>query len=209
MKGIIKSKAIHYYNELLEKHGSSLMGLGWKSANQQFLRFQKLIDFIPQEKMSINDLGCGFGDLYGFLKTMGYNDYLYRGYDITPKMILISEANCNEKNAKFSLIQSSQELVKADFTVASGIFNGKMDVEKKCWVEYILNTLHDMNKNSSKGFSFNILTSYSDKECMRKDLFYGEPYFFFNYCKMNFSKYVNLLHDYDLYEFTIVVKKNV
>lgn len=209
MKEMIKGKAIHYYNELLEKHGSSSMGLGWKSVNQQLLRFQKLIDFIPNEKMSINDLGCGFGDLYSFLKTMGYNDYLYRGYDITPKMISISEKNWNEKNAKFSLIQSSKELVKADFTVASGIFNGKMDVEEESWVEYILNTLNDMNRNSSQGFSFNILTSYSDKECMRKDLFYGDPSFFFNYCKINFSKYVTLLHDYDLYEFTIVVKKNV
>jgi len=41
----------------LEKHGSPSMGVGWKSVNQQLLRFQKLTDFIPNDKMSINVLG--------------------------------------------------------------------------------------------------------------------------------------------------------
>ena len=64
-----------------------------------------------------------------------------------------------------------------------------------------------MNKKSEHGFSFNMLTSYSDKEYMRDDLYYGDSCHFFDFCKKNFSKNVSLLHDYNLYDFTIIVRK--
>ena len=56
-------------------------------------------------------------------------------------------------------------------------------------------------------FSFNILTKYSEKNYMQDHLYYADPLFFFDYCKQNFSKNVSLIHDYNLYEFTILVKK--
>jgi len=74
-------------------------------------------------------------------------------------------------------------------------------------LSYILDTLENINEKSKKGFSFNMLTKYSDKELMRGDLYYADPLFFFDYCKRNYSKEISLLHDYDLYEFTILVKK--
>jgi len=42
---------------------------------------------------------------------------------------------------------------------------------------------------------------------MREDLYYADPCFIFDYCKRNFSRNVALLHDYELYEFTIIVRK--
>ena len=57
----------------------------------------------------------------------------------------------------------------------------------------------------SKGISFNLLTKYADYEA--DNLYYGDPLYFFDYCKRNLSKYVTLLHDYELYEWTILVKK--
>ncbi|MNE88029.1 hypothetical protein D3C80_1852890 [compost metagenome] len=64
-----------------------------------------------------------------------------------------------------------------------------------------------MNACSRKGFSFNCLTSYSDLEYMRDYLYYGDPCFYFDYCKRAFSGQVALLHDYGLYEFTLLVRK--
>jgi hypothetical protein len=56
-----------------------------------------------------------------------------------------------------------------------------------------------------------MLTKYSDAERMagRPDLFYGDPLFFFDFCKRNFSRNVALLHDYGLYDFTIIVRKDI
>ena len=94
-----------------------------------------------------------------------------------------------------------------DYTIASGVFNMKLETTDEEWKNYVINTIGTMNKLSKKGFSFNMLTSYSDKEFMRDDLYYADPLFFFDYCKKNFSKNIALLHDYQLYDFTIVVRK--
>jgi hypothetical protein len=79
------------------------------------------------------------------------------------------------------------------------------------WRGMVTDTLRRMDRLCTKGFSFNMLTSYSDAERMaqRPDLFYGDPLFFFDFCKRNFSRNVALLHDYGIYDFTILVRKDV
>ena len=42
---------------------------------------------------------------------------------------------------------------------------------------------------------------------MRPDLYYADPCELFDRCKRRYSRNVALLHDYDLYEFTILVRK--
>jgi hypothetical protein len=51
-----------------------------------------------------------------------------------------------------------------------------------------------------------MLTKYSgaDRMAQRPDLYYG-----FDFCKRRFSRNVALLHDYGLYDFTILVRKDV
>jgi hypothetical protein len=71
----------------------------------------------------------------------------------------------------------------------------------------MLFTIRQMSNLSYKGFAFNALTSYSDPQHVRPDLYYANPCFLFDYCKRNFFKQVVLLHDYGLYEFTIIVRK--
>jgi hypothetical protein len=40
------------------------------------------------------------------------------------------------------------------------------------------------------------------------DLYYGDPCFLFDYCKRHFSKNIVLLHDYNLYDFTLIERKD-
>jgi hypothetical protein len=89
--------------------------------------------------------------------------------------------------------------------VASGIFNVKLDTPEPEWREYVLETLGEFKELSRKAFAFNALTNYSDPEFMRPDLYYANPLELFDYCRKNLSRKVALLHDYPLYEFTIVV----
>jgi hypothetical protein len=51
------------------------------------------------------------------------------------------------------------------------------------------------------------LTSYSDEDKMRAHLYYTDPTWAFDLCKRRYSRHVALLHDYGLYEFTILVRK--
>jgi hypothetical protein len=97
-------------------------------------------------------------------------------------------------------------LKPADYTVASGIFNVKLDISADEWAHYVLRTVDTIAKLSRKGFAFNALTKYSDADRMRPDLYYADPFLLFDYCKTKISRFVSLLHDYPLYEFTVLVR---
>jgi hypothetical protein len=107
---------------------------------------------------------------------------------------------------RVTFVGSEDELEPADYTVASGIFNVKLDVSEEDWREYVLRTLETIARLSTRGFAFNMLTSYSDADMMRPDLYYGDPAFFFDHVKRRYARNVALLHDYGLYEFTILAR---
>lgn len=59
------------YAKRLTEFGYDPKTLGWNSGKQQE-RFQVLTSFVPPEACgSVLDVGCGFGDLYGFLLRKG------------------------------------------------------------------------------------------------------------------------------------------
>lgn len=208
MDDILKSIDDYYTNKIIE-FGTTPKGVDWKDEKTQIIRIDQLLKIIINDDFSINDLGCGYGKLYEWLckKFIDKNNFQYYGYDLSSEMIKKAKMLHEEKNCSFFRIKDSNEIKDADYTVASGIFNVKMGYLEHEWLTYILKTIDNMNAKSKKGFSFNILTKYSDKEYMRNDLFYADPCYFFDYCKRNYSKNISLLHDYDLYEFTILVRK--
>ena len=60
-------------------------------------------------------------------------------------------------------------LSKTDYIIASGLFNVKQNYNDDEWNEYVVDTL------SVKGFAFNLLTKYSDKDYRNNNLFYSDP----------------------------------
>ncbi len=86
--------------------------------------------------------------------------------------------------------------------MASGIFNVRLQTPEDDWKAYVLGTVDRLANLARRGFAFNCLTSYSDADRMRPDLYYADPCALFDYCKRRFARNVALLHDYDLYEFT-------
>ncbi len=195
-----------YYTEKLMTHGATPKGVDWNSFESQNLRFEQLLKVCdPSASFSINDYGCGYGALIEFLSAKGYT-FRYCGFDLSAAMIAQArELHCALNHCQFS--DDGSHLPMADYTLASGIFNVRVGASDEEWKEYVLYTLKKMAAISEKGFSFNALTKYSDADHMRPDLYYADPLFFFDYCKQYFSKFVALLHDYPLYEFTIIVRK--
>jgi hypothetical protein len=120
---------------------------------------------------------------------------------------MVDQARRDHAALRRQFTNTEDELRPADFVVASGIFNVKLDTAAGDWAEYVKDTLERIDRLSRRGFGFNMLTSYSDTERMRSDLFYGDPCHYFDHTKRTFSKEVSLLHDYGLYEFTILVRK--
>jgi SAM-dependent methyltransferase len=207
MKGSKLLKEVNaYYTDKILKNGLTPQGVDWNSAESQNLRFEILsADINSYSSFSVIDYGCGYGSLFDFYK-IRYDDFTFYGYDISEEMINnAKEIHKNDNNAKW--YTELNDVPDADFIIASGIFNVKLENSEKEWFEYIIDTLNVINNKSIKGFSFNMLTQYSDAEYMKAYLYYADPLFMFDYCKRNFSKYVVLRHDYPLYEFSISVKK--
>ena len=198
-----------YYNDALENFGPGARGVGWKSEMTQENRFAQLAKIIKEkEDFSINDLGCGTGDLLAYLGNNSFKNFIYTGYDVMESMVDLSkETHKNSANASFKKINPGQDMDMADYSVASGIFNLKYAIDEKAWMEYILQTVEMMDRCSKHGFAFNMLTKYSDREFMLDTLYYGDPLVFFDHCKRNYSRNVALLHDYNEYDFTILVRK--
>lgn len=198
-----------YYGQRQEKEVATFFDVGWKSQEAQYARFLQFERLFRNDKsFTINDLGCGNSELYLFLKnTYPDKQVVYHGYDHLDSMIEIGKnrfpsiANC------LQVITDASEMKMADYTVASGIFNLKFELEGESWREHILFTIEQMSKVSSKGFAFNALTSYSDPDFMRPELFYSEPEWLFSHCMSKYGREVALFHDYGQFDFTISVRK--
>ncbi len=197
-----------YYTDKIKIHGATPKGVDWNGEDSQFVRFEQLSKIINKDIFSINDIGCGYGKYFEFLQNR-FSNFNYYGFDLSQEMINNAKSLYSNKGGGFMQVDNLENIDKADYSVASGIFSVKMEHNESEWLSYILDTLEKMNDKSNNGFSFNMLTKYSDKEYMKDNLYYADPLFIFDYCKRNFSKQVALLHDYGLYEFTILVKKDI
>lgn len=195
-----------YYSEKLAEHGDTPLGVDWNGEESQVLRFEQLSKVLSASgEFSLNDLGCGYGALLDYLKDK-HPSGTYLGVDIAPDMIRSARArHATTPRARF--ITAAEPDQVADYGVASGIFNvrlGRTDAE---WFGYLIDTLDVLDRTSCRGFAFNCLTSYSDEERQRDYLYYADPCRLFDLCKNRYSRQVALLHDYGLYEFTILVRK--
>ncbi len=196
-----------YYSAKLDQHGMTPGGVDWNSEESQLLRFRQLIRVIDDaEQFSINDLGCGYGALLDFLEREFSKQFSYLGIDVSASMIDAAKIR-HAGNLKSRFIVGSRPDQTSDYGIASGIFNVRLEKTDSEWFAYVENTLDLLNESSRKGFAFNCLTSYSDPHRMRDDLYYADPCQLFDLCKRKYAKNIALLHDYGLYEFTILVKK--
>ena len=206
----IQKKLNEYFTEKLETFGVTAKGVDYNGEQARQIRFAELVKIIdPAKPFSVIDYGCGYGAMFEYLHAKGW-DFDYHGVDLIEKMVLAGRENYKVfPNAHFTT--DEKELPVADYLMAASIFNIKLESPYDEWQNFVCNTLLRMNALCSKGFSFNMLTKYSDADRMaeRPDLFYGDPLFFFDFCKRNFSRNVALLHDYGLYDFTIIIRKNV
>lgn len=206
MNDKILNQINNYYSTKILENGMTSAGVDWNSIDSHYLRFDQLTKIIDKKSPGkVLDYGCGYGALIDYLKCNNYKNFKYFGFDISNAMI----QSARKKYTEYSFTTDIDNINENSFNycIANGIFNVKLEFTNEEWLDYIIKTLNAINALTIRGFSFNILTKYSDKEFMKDYLYYADPLFFFDYCKTHFSKYITLLHDYPLYEFSITVKK--
>jgi SAM-dependent methyltransferase len=194
-----------HFDRTLDEHGATARGVDWKSAESQTLRFDQLLTVHRGDApFSIIDYGCGYGALASHMMSRGLT-FSYTGFDVNERMLRLAREHVPSGSR---LVADRRSVGTADYTVASGLFNLRLTTSEDEWLDYVLTTLESIDEASRVGFAFNMLTIYSDRERMRPDLYYADPCFFFDYCKRHFSSEIALLHDYGLFEFTVIVRRS-
>lgn len=200
----ILSAVERYYSDRFEEFGPSPQGVDWNSAESQTLRFDQLARLLEgDDDYSLNDLGCGYGAFADYLTRQG-SAFVYTGYEVSGAMLGHAQRAFQDRpNVHF---HAGPSMSQADYSIASGIFNVKLTFDDDEWSAYVNATLDALADASRKGFAFNMLTSYSDADRRRNDLYYADPLAVFDLCKRRFAPAVALLHDYPLWEFTTIVR---
>jgi len=191
------------YSDSLSEHGASPQGVGWKSIHEQQMRFEKLTELIDtEEDFTVADYGCGYAAMFNFLdERFGSRLLEYHGYDICEGMIEATKAKVTDSRAQF---YCSDTVIKpVDYIFISGTYNVKLKSGEDDWREFIHSNLLELWAHSNRGLAFNLFTTKVDY--YESQLFYGDPGEFFNFCLKHLSPNLKLVHDYPLYEWTMLI----
>jgi SAM-dependent methyltransferase len=200
--GSVESRVVRYYEGKLQEHGPTAAGVDWNSEASQHRRFAELSRLVEPEH-SVLDVGCGYGALLDHLEVRGWQGE-YTGFDLSAEM-LAAARRLHPERGRFVAVMPPEQ--SADIVVASGLFNVKLDVDELDWQSYVDQTILTMFERCRFGMAFNLLTSYSDPDRMSSRLHYGSPSRYFDFVATKCSRRVSLLHDYGLFEFTILVRR--
>jgi len=203
----IESRVGDYYAGRLHEHGATHRGVDWPTEESQQARFRELLRVADRGPRSYEliDWGCGYGALLDWLGR-GSDEVSYTGFDIAAEMVAEAQRRHEgDRHARF--VTDQAQLRDADYVVASGIFNVKAGAPEAQWREYLAATVRQMWTKCRRGMAFNALTSYAATDHMESRLHYADPLALFDMCKRDLSRSVALLHDYGLYEFTVLVRR--
>lgn len=191
------------YRTRWESYGYDSRTLGW-TKDCQWVRFKAAFEGLRQEDFSsVLDIGCGFGDLLGYLRGTGWQGR-YRGVDLVEELIQEGRRRYAEDTASeflcadAGLIDGSQ---KSDMAVALGIFNHRLRQDN---LEYFRETLDTLWRVSSRVVVCDFLSTSSDEKLRREDLFYADPATIYRIAS-GYSRRLMIHHAYMPFEFQIKI----
>lgn len=196
------------FERRLKLHGVGPSAVFWNNFEGQQLRFELLIgvmeDDVRRRKISINDLGCGYGALFEFLQYMPpMEGGRFFGYDISAEMIKAARRRVSDPRAQF--YESSIAVHVADYSFASGAYNMKQTAGEEEWNDYVKESLRRLWSKSTKGMAFNMLNDQREK--IEDWLYYADSQDFLDFCRTALSPNAILVDSHPLKEWTILIRR--
>jgi cyclopropane fatty-acyl-phospholipid synthase-like methyltransferase len=198
-----------HYGELYRRYGATHQAVQWSSRETQERRFEVLCDVLAPGD-SVIDLGCGLGDLLGYLRQRKGFQGRYLGLDFVPEFVTHAQkAYACDRAASFAELDITREALPGDYDVilTSGMFNNRTDDN---W-GFLLETVQAMFGAAKKAAAFNVMSSYVDFE--DPALFYCDPLKLFDQLKRQVGPLITLRHDYRVkpesvpFEFSVYLRK--
>ena len=139
----------NFYQNNYDTYGVSAEGVAWDSVQTQKRRFSAIASCLGDVKNdTLVDAGCGFGDLYLYLKEKNKLPKTYVGLDLCEPMVKEAKVRTGCKIIQRDVLK--QTIPLADWYVASGSMNLLTRLETRLFIQRCF-------EKSRKGFVFNLL----------------------------------------------------
>jgi SAM-dependent methyltransferase len=196
-----------YYSTKLSQYGATPLGVDWTCIATQQLRFVQLLKICKFGiHIRLNDLGCGYGALVNYLaKRHSKTEIDYLGIDVSAAMIARARRlYLRRPKTAFAVGRSCPRI--ADFSIASGIFNVKLNHDIDAWEAFIAQTLLELNAKSRRGFSVNFMQPEEKERVASNMLYRTTPPRWREFCQDRLDCSVETIANYGLREFTLLVR---
>ena len=157
----------------------------WFSERRQRARFSVIAEIICEKtqnrKVSICDIGCGYGGFLKFLQNEHNNiDFEYTGYDLADNLIEFCDSKMSSKNSRF--MQGSRPLELMDFTIMSGTYNYAPQTTVIDWRSYFHGELEHIFEKTKKCLILNLMIADMPR-ISKSGIFYEELNGFKVFCE--------------------------
>jgi len=197
-----------YYANKISRHGVGPRGVDWTCAATQELRFVQLLKLCDFSRpFSLNDVGCGYGALVGFLaRRHPEADIDYLGVDLSPAMISRARRRYRSVHGRGFVVGNKIPRI-ADYAIASGVMNVMLDHPGALWEEFVADMLRRMHASSRRGFAVNFMSEEAGGT-KTAGLYRTNPSRWTLFCEQTLGCAVEIVGSYGMLEFTLLARSN-
>lgn len=193
---------VERYESRLDQFGYSPETLGWGKNGRQDVRFAVLAaEALARANCSVLDVGCGFADLYDYLRARGWAGS-YTGVDIVPRLIEVAVERHPGLDLRCAELHQLAGEGTHDYVIASGVFNARLEQEDNR--EHIRRSLAAMHRLARAAVCVDFMSTYVDFQHPLG--WHTDPGWAFGAAK-ELSRRAALRHDYMPFEFALFIYK--
>lgn len=189
-------QTVSRYSARFKEMQHSIRTLGWGTKEQQEFRFAEVLKRLDIKGKSVLDIGCGFGDLFNFMKSYDFDFEKYIGWDITPDFIenpLITDENVELKVWNIASNQPSKKV--ADIGIMLGLLNWNWKNEDKNY-DYSIKVIRNAFDAVNDVLVIDFLSTQTEPNYPKEEIvFYHDPSIMLHKV-MEITTNIDLVHSY-------------
>jgi SAM-dependent methyltransferase len=211
MKKEYMETIVKHYEECLDKHGDSHLGVDWPKAEDVDKRYKVMLELVkyaedPSSSVSLLDFGCGAAHFLQYLRNKQLGQFSYAGLDLSPKFVALSQQKFPDtKFYCLDILDDNMALPHFDYIIMNGVFTEKRELSFSDMWNYFCRMLTKVFSVADKGIAFNVMSKAVDWE--RDDLFHMPTDLLIDFLTKKISRNFVIRNDYGLYEFTTYIYK--
>lgn len=199
---------VSHYEDCLQQHGDSHLGVDWPNAEDVEKRYRVMLEVIrplaPGQRVSLLDFGCGAAHLNEYIRERRLDHIEYAGLDLSEKFLRLSQSKFpGNRFFSLDLLDENAALPVFDYIVLNGVFTEKRELSFDEMLSYFQQLVRRVFAHAAVGIAFNVMTKHVDWE--RDDLFHLPFDTLAGFLKNELSRNFIFRNDYGLYEYTTYV----